>query len=45
MQLGDVPSTFADVAALKKLTGYSPNTSLEEGINNFVEWYREYYKV
>ena len=45
MQPGDVKATWADVSALKKLTGYSPSTSLERGLAAFVEWYRSYYKI
>jgi UDP-glucuronate 4-epimerase len=44
MQPGDVPRTVADIRKLKKL-GWKPTTRIEEGIKNFVEWYRGYYKV
>ncbi|HRY82219.1 MAG TPA: SDR family NAD(P)-dependent oxidoreductase [Candidatus Moranbacteria bacterium] len=44
MQPGDVPSTVADIRKLKKL-GWKPETRIEKGIANFVEWYKEYYKV
>lgn len=44
MQLGDVPSTVADIKKLRKL-GWAPTTRIEEGIANFVDWYKEYYKV
>lgn len=44
MQDGDVPATFANVDALIKDVGYKPTTSVEEGIGNFVSWYRDYYK-
>ena len=44
MQPGDVPATWADVASLKNLTGYKPQTTVEEGISRFVAWYRDYYK-
>jgi UDP-glucuronate 4-epimerase len=44
MQPGDVPSTVADIRKLKKL-GWKPTTRIEEGIKNFVEWYREYYNA
>ena len=43
MQKGDVTETWADVSLLKKLTGFSPNTELQEGISNFISWYKEYY--
>lgn len=44
MQPGDVPTTVADIRKLKKL-GWKPTTRIEEGIRNFVEWYKEYYKI
>lgn len=45
LQLGDVPDTFADVDALIEDVDYKPATPVETGIENFVRWYREYYKV
>jgi len=45
IQPGDVETTYADIHELTELTGFNPTTTLEEGLNNFVEWYREYYKV
>ncbi|PNS08155.1 NAD-dependent epimerase [Solilutibacter silvestris] len=45
MQPGDVPDTYADVSALQRDTGYTPSTPIETGVRNFVEWYRDYYKV
>jgi UDP-glucuronate 4-epimerase len=45
LQPGDVPETYADVDDLVQLTGFSPSTSIEEGIARFVAWYREYYAV
>lgn len=44
MQPGDVPVTYADTTRLDTLIGYKPQTSVEEGISLFVEWFREYYK-
>lgn len=44
MQAGDVPITFADVNELIADTGFKPSTSIEEGLANFVEWYKSYYK-
>jgi UDP-glucuronate 4-epimerase len=44
MQPGDVPSTVADIKKLRKL-GWKPTTRIEKGIKNFVDWYREYYKI
>lgn len=45
IQPGDVPKTYADVDALIKYADFSPSTPLEEGIEKFIDWYREYYKV
>lgn len=45
MQPGDVATTFADVSKLKKDFGYSPNTSVKKGIEKFVDWYKNYYKI
>ena len=45
MQPGDVPETFADVGDLMRDTGFAPSTPIEEGIRNFVVWYRDYFKV
>jgi len=43
IQLGDVPATYANVDDLMNDVGFKPSTSLEDGIQRFVEWYREYY--
>ena len=45
MQPGDVPDTYADVEALIQDVGYKPGTPIEEGIERFVSWYRDYYKI
>lgn len=45
MQPGDVPVTYADIDALAAKVGFSPSTSLRDGLARFVEWYRDYYKV
>lgn len=45
MQPGDVPATWADAGLLRSLTGYAPTTSIGEGVQKFVDWYREYYQV
>ena len=44
MQPGDVPSTHANTALLRTLTGYAPQTDVREGVKRFVAWYREYYQ-
>jgi len=43
MQPGDVKSTYADVSDLIEDLGYKPNTSIEEGISKFVDWYLDFY--
>jgi UDP-glucuronate 4-epimerase len=45
MQPGDVKATYADVSALVDAVGYRPKVSLEEGMQRFVDWYRDYYKI
>lgn len=45
MQPGDVPETWADVSQLSALTGFSPQTDLDLGVQRFVDWYRGYYRV
>ncbi|MBK5202477.1 MAG: GDP-mannose 4,6-dehydratase [Prolixibacteraceae bacterium] len=41
MQSGDVDITYANIDKAKKLLGYQPKYSFEEGINNFVVWYKQ----
>jgi UDP-glucuronate 4-epimerase len=45
MQPGDVPSTMADVSELEAAVDFRPKTSVEEGVSQFVSWYREFYRV
>jgi UDP-glucuronate 4-epimerase len=44
MQPGDVPSTYADVSELAAATGFQPSTTVETGVQRFVDWYRSYYR-
>lgn len=44
MQQGDVYQTFADVSELERDFGFKPDTSLEDGLTKFVEWYNQYMK-
>ncbi|MBU5638268.1 NAD-dependent epimerase [Geomonas sp. Red69] len=44
IQAGDVPATYADVDDLMRDVGFRPATSIEDGINRFVAWYREFYR-
>ena len=45
LQPGDVPDTYADVQELIHDTGYKPDTSVREGVQKFVDWYRDYYQA
>ena len=45
MQLGDVKSTYADSSLLEDWINYKPNTTIVEGINKFVDWYKSFYSV
>lgn len=45
MQPGDVYQTFADVEDLFKVTGYRPKMKVSQGVDNFVAWYRDFYKI
>lgn len=45
MQPGDVPATWADTALLRALTGHVPQMPLRDGVQRFVDWYRDYYRV
>jgi UDP-glucuronate 4-epimerase len=44
LQSGDVPATSADVSELAEWTGFKPETSVNQGIGRFVDWYRSYFK-
>ena len=43
MQPGDVPATYADIAAAQRDFGFQPATGIDQGIPRFVEWYRAYH--
>lgn len=45
LQSGDMPATWADTTLLQRLTGYRPQTTLQDGVIAFVDWYRDYYGV
>ena len=45
MQPGDVPATYADIEDLKREVGFSPSTSIEDGIARFAAWYRDYHQL
>ena len=43
MQKGDVPATWASADRLASLTGYLPDTEIEQGIGHFYDWYEDYF--
>ena len=45
MQPGDLAKTVASITNIEKYCVYSPNTSIEKGLEKFIEWYRKYYKI
>ena len=45
IQKGDIIKTSADISITQKDLGYNPKVNVEEGIKNFVEWYKSYYNV
>jgi UDP-glucuronate 4-epimerase len=45
MQPGDVTATYADISKLNALTGYHPKVMLEDGLERFARWYRDFYHV
>lgn len=45
LQDGDVPATYANTDALNDWVGFVPGTGVQEGVDRFVTWYRDYYKV
>jgi UDP-glucuronate 4-epimerase len=45
MQAGDVQDTYADMDGMKRDFNYSPKTSLDEGLEKFVQWYKSFYGV
>ena len=45
MQPGDVQKTFADVADLEKVINFKPTTTIDSGIKEFVNWYKDYYQI
>lgn len=45
LQPGDMVGTEADTSALAQCTGFRPSTSVEDGVQQFATWYREYYRT
>ncbi|HNQ20274.1 MAG TPA: NAD-dependent epimerase, partial [Bacteroidales bacterium] len=45
MQPGDVPYTEADVSDLVRDFGYKPTTKVQDGIREFIKWYKQFYNI
>tara|TARA_Y100000768_G_scaffold63599_1_gene43707 strand:- start:8459 stop:9466 length:1008 start_codon:yes stop_codon:yes gene_type:complete len=45
LQPGDIPNTFANIDNLKVQFNYEPKTSVSEGVSNFINWYKDFYKI
>ena len=45
IQPGDVPETFADISSAARELGFAPKTGVEEGVAQFVDWYRTYHGI
>lgn len=45
LQDGDVPATWADTVDLERDMGYRPQTSIEDGVRKFIEWYKSFFGV
>jgi UDP-glucuronate 4-epimerase len=45
LQPGDVLETSADTRALYEVIGFKPQTSVKDGVKNFVDWYKRFYKI
>jgi UDP-glucuronate 4-epimerase len=45
LQDGDVPATYADIAAIQANLGFEPKTTIDVGVPRFVQWYRDYHKI
>jgi UDP-glucuronate 4-epimerase len=45
LQIGDVVETYADIRKAKKILSWKPKTDINEGIKNFISWYKDYYHI
>ena len=45
LQPGDVKDTYANTDELNQNFNYKPSTSVEDGVSNFVRWFKDYYKI
>ena len=45
LQVGDIVKTHSNINKLNKFTGYKPKTNIKIGIEKFIEWYKDYYRI
>jgi UDP-glucuronate 4-epimerase len=45
IQPGDVPETFADINHTREILGFEPATTIETGVKQFIDWYKNYYHI
>jgi len=45
MHPADSKETWADISKLVNRTGYDPKTSVVEGVKEFIDWYKSFYKI
>ena len=45
LQPGDVPTTSSNCDSLRNWIGYKPSTNIKDGINKFINWYKDFYKI
>lgn len=45
IQPGDVPKTYADIKDAQKKLNFQPKTTIEQGIDKTIDWYKKYYKI
>ena len=45
IQPGDVPATHADTTSLEQYINFKPETNVEEGVNQFISWYKSHYRL
>ena len=45
LQIGDVYKTHSSIKKINKLVNYKPKMSIENGIQEFIQWYKSYYKI
>jgi UDP-glucuronate 4-epimerase len=45
LQPGDLPKTYADIGKARRMLGFEPKTTIEQGIKEFIGWYKGYYRI